>query len=450
MKLAIHAAAGERFNEIGEQILRTITKQPRKGSSQPAFKPDIHVAAHLKEKDILGPVRVEQQILDGTGVQVGRFFDHEDHRAGIVGEPFQQLLQLVERIQSSGLRNVVSLNRLLDTAFAWIEGRYKKVIDEPLVPFLLREIEPMVRQQELWIPLHRVYLEEPVVIGQVRFETVTKAMLDERESQLRKRASPEDLSVVVHYMERDRKRFQGTAAAVISVTAEPTRADELAHERARQAVALMRFFSPANWHPEIRSYCTLLGDEDVRMETTFTVKDGALSNLSTGVQDRRSKIDWFVTPHIRQFPDLLLAISLLADERVKKTDFQAKLLDAMLLYSRNSVAREPVDKVVYIFAALESMLLKNESEPVQKNIGERMAFLIGDNISSRKEISANVIDVYSKRSLFVHHGLSITSSGTVSTFMVNAWTCFYRLIDLARTIPTKDALIERLEERKFQ
>ena len=57
------------------------------------------------------------------------------------------------------------------------------------------------------------------------------------------------------------------------------------------------------------------------------------------------------------------------------------------------------DKLVYILASLESILLKNDSEPIQKNLGERMAFLIGPTVEARKTIIANVVETYARRVL---------------------------------------------------
>lgn len=450
MKLEIDPRAETRFNEIGEQVLGTVIREPRQPVPQNRFRPDVHITANLTERDIIGSVRRVQEILDGTGAQVGRFFDYSDHHVGLVGEAYQDLLRLLERIQRSGLQQTVSNKTLLETSFAWIERRYSKAGDEQLVPYLLQEIGQMVEEQELWIPLHRVYLERPVVIGSVRFETISKAMLDAREAELRKRLSPEDLPRLAERMERDRKTLQGSAAAVVIVTAEPTRAEELAREKSEQAVALLRFFSPANWHPEMRSYCTLLGDEDLRVQTFFRVKSGKLITQHTGGHDRRNRPDWFATPDVERFPGLLHLVSELADETKPKSDFQKRLLDAMLLYSRNSVAREPVDKLVYIFAALESMLLKNSSEPIQDNIALRVAHLVGEDMPSRKQIAATLKAVYSQRSSFVHHGLSIESAAAVSEFMVNAWTCFNSLMRRTGSVQSKDALIDQLDEKKFQ
>jgi hypothetical protein len=252
-------------------------------------------------------------------------------------------------------------------------------------------------------------------------------------------------------MERDRKKLQGSAAVVARVVAEPVRASELARERAEKAVALLRFFSPANWHPLMRSYCTLLGDENLRLNTQIMMAGGKISKITSGVDDHRNQPHWLVSAaHIQQFPNLLGLLNQLAEEGQTKSEFQTKLLDALLLYSRNSVAREAADKLVYILASLESMLLRNDSEPIQKNIGERMAFLIGETIEARKAIVANVLETYSRRSSFVHHGQGIEATETLSTFMLNTWTCFYRMLELNHHFQTKDALVQSLEDRKLR
>jgi hypothetical protein len=56
------------------------------------------------------------------------------------------------------------------------------------------------------------------------------------------------------------------------------------------------------------------------------------------------------------------------------------LHDALLLYSRNSTASETTDKLVFVLVSLESMLPKDANEPISKNIGERMAFLVGNSV----------------------------------------------------------------------
>lgn len=95
------------------------------------------------------------------------------------------------------------------------------------------------------------------------------------------------------------------------------------------------------------------------------------------------------------------------------------------------------------------MLLKDGNEPIQQNLGERVAFLIGQNSQERTDIVKNLREVYGIRSAFVHHGQTVRHVGIVDQFLVYAWTTFSRLMDLSVRYKTKAALIGALEDGKI-
>jgi hypothetical protein len=130
------------------------------------------------------------------------------------------------------------------------------------------------------------------------------------------------------------------------------------------------------------------------------------------------------------------------------TKFASALYDALILYSRQSLAVDVSDKIVFTLSALESMLLVG-NEPIQQNLGERIAFLIGQSPQGRKDIVKNIREVYRIRSAFVHHGQTARHVGIVDQFLVNAWTTFSRLMDLSILYKTKEALIGAIEDRKM-
>jgi hypothetical protein len=59
------------------------------------------------------------------------------------------------------------------------------------------------------------------------------------------------------------------------------------------------------------------------------------------------------------------------------TDLQARVLNALILFSRGVALPGPQDRLLHALTSVESLLLANETEPVQTNLGLRMAFLIG-------------------------------------------------------------------------
>jgi len=79
-------------------------------------------------------------------------------------------------------------------------------------------------------------------------------------------------------------------------------------------------------------------------------------------------------------------------------------MSSMLYCFASVVTRERSEKLVILLAVLESLFLKNDSEPIQQNLGERLALLSVTNIENRKRILATTRQIYAVRSRFVHRG----------------------------------------------
>ena len=131
-----------------------------------------------------------------------------------------------------------------------------------------------------------------------------------------------------------------------------------------------------------------------------------------------------------------------------KTDFRRQLYDALLLYSRSSVTSDIAVKLVFVLVAIESILLKDFNEPIAKNIGEWMAFLVGDALEAKKAVVTNVDRIYKLRSAFIHHGDTIEDVEMVREFLGHAWETFRRLLhrmDRTNTKMSFDSGIRRAQ-----
>jgi len=443
----MHPEAAKRLDELANQLLAKVVPESLLVPGERGFRPDIFPVFHIPEQDIIGEVVEVHSVVDGSGEEVGRFFQQSNPKVGLVGEGFRALTELAQRMQKTEpLQDTTSFGFIRDTAFEWLEGRYKNTRDDPFSEFVLRKAEQEIKDFKIWIPLHRTYLESSLPMGPVVFRTVTREMMDESQANIPK-TDPETAAAIQFAFARDRSAIQGSAAAAIEVRAERSRALEVAREHAENAAALLRFLSAANWTPKLRSYCTPLGSENVRRRAELFLQGDSIMTYSRGVLD--SGDAWVLSnSYLANFPGVVGRLSALSGER-NKTAFQQNLYDALLIYSRNSVAIEPADKLVYILVALESMLLRNENEPLGKNIGERMAFLVGNSLESRKAVASNAAETYRLRSSFIHHGNSVTDLEVLSAFMLNAWTCFTVLLENANRFETRDQLIAALEDRKM-
>jgi hypothetical protein len=280
-------------------------------------------------------------------------------------------------------------------------------------------------------------------IGAVSFRNLSTAMMDKFFAPRPEQPLPD---AARQQLERLRSQLQGHLAACVTLTAEKKTAQENARAMAQEAIALLRFLSPANWILGIQSYCVPLGRERIEIPTELFVRNGQIGEISKAAL-KRGPVLWDIDQERERFPGLVDILHALSGNH--KSDFRRQLYDALLIYSRNSTASEVADKLVFVLVSLESMLLKDSSEPITKNIGERMAFLIGGSVNERKAIIQNVNAAYSIRSKFIHHGNSVEDSEVIERFFEYAWQCFHALLRQIDDFETKAALLEALENRKL-
>ena len=133
----------------------------------------------------------------------------------------------------------------------------------------------------------------------------------------------------------------------------------------------------------------------------------------------------------------------------RRTEFQDSLLDSVMIYSKSPLARAAEEKLIYILVALESLLLRDQNEPVQDNVAARMAYLIKDTADERRRVIGNVKATYAIRSAFIHHGHGIREGEVLGEFMMSVWELFLRLIENVDRFATRQELIETVEKGRL-
>lgn len=454
MKLEIHPEAARNFDKKVEELLSEMEVRPRpvhRGTDGP-LDPDVHIAAHIPPEDIIGGIKI--QLTDRFGNEVAKTYERGTDLVGVFDEGYKNLIRIAEGMQKARpVRNRVSLSLLSDVIFDWMALRHQSLPATPMTEYVLGECEKQIREIEIWIPVYMLHVQSDVTIGQVTLRTITRKMLDDwREEFLSKATDDATRAAVEQFILKQRGRLQGFAAAVVKVVAEPRRASELAFEQAEQAVAMLRFFSPANFDPRIVSYCALLGRQHRDSAKYLTVRDGKLEDYSSGVLDRTEPAWPLSNQSITEIRSKGLDTLSGLITKEKRTEYQQELLSALQLYSKSSLAKNVADKLVYILVALESLFLRDSSEAIMDNISERMAFFAGSTVAERKAIITNVKRTYGLRSSYIHHGrdIGIDDMATLEGFMLTAWRCLQALIQYAASdSATKAKFMDTLEERKL-
>ena len=446
MKLNLHPNAAISFNCKAEALLDkfVIINKNTILAKKHTFEPDHFISSTITEKEIIGDIIVSST--DLVGNEIGRFFDHEGNRIGLSGENYHNLLKLSENMQrTKQLSPFVSVSFLKDTIFNWMKDKYLSATYVSMTDFVINKCEQELTDLEIWIPIAETFIQSDLQIGKVILKTISKEVLDKWMDHWGEETDKKE-EMKKGFMIRYQKKLQGHPAATIKLIAEPNRAFEIAVEESEKALSILRIFGfPVVVHPGLNSYTTLLGKEHLDGYTYFLVNNEKLLLITEGLTDKSGIALALSSDFISMIkPRGLDVLSEILAEG-PKTKFQEQVLDSLFIYSRSPLAKDVADKLIYILVAMESILLKDENEPIQQNISKRMAYLIGNTVEQRKDIIANIIKIYKLRSSFIHHGQRIEDMETLLIFMKNAWIFFHILIKKINKFKDKQDLIDKIE-----
>ncbi|MGH4125501.1 MAG: hypothetical protein ACREV6_21520 [Clostridium sp.] len=403
----------------------------------------------LTEKDIIGDIKVG--LTNGLGEDKGKIFLHAGIQYGITGLEYERLIKMAKTVfKNRQIQNSVSFVFVKNILFEWVEKKYTQEIDLDFTDYLDSEIDKVVKECEIWMPVPFTAIDESFVIGKIEFKPITKDILDNWIKPNENSNMPEEqLNGFKKFKKEIHSDFQGYAAGVYKCKAEKNRAEEIAYEYFSESLSLLRIFSRANLSPKILNASYEYGFKMFRSKTYFLYKpssDGI--SYTTTVIDRG--INWHIgtddikimDSYIKKINDLLSISEL--------NDFQEKLLHYIMVYSKNTLRYDISDKILYILVAVEGMLLKSDTEPIQQNVGERLAFVLGKTAKERMDIVSNLREVYSLRSKFVHHGKDIEDENKIlEKFMTNIWVFSLWLIDNYNIFNTKDEFLKSIDLKKF-
>ena len=103
----------------------------------------------------------------------------------------------------------------------------------------------------------------------------------------------------------------------------------------------------------------------------------------------------------------------------------------------------------YAMSAAEHLLLRDDNEPIQSNVGERMAFLIASEADKRREIVANFKKAYGFRSRQVHHLAMINYEDVLDCFFKHMFMMLTAAMDNMPHYKDHADFLDALDRIKF-
>lgn len=453
MKLDVHPEAARRAEELVAHALDGMDSAPAPHPNRDSpYVPDLPVSGTIGPTDIAWPIIGSQT--DRFGREIEKWYA-DDSRHFVLRGPahaqFRNAVQVLHRQRD--VTGVASEDTVARLVFEWM---WRRRIDGPtidLTHFVLAQLARLISDVEVVIPLFGVHVQSPLEIGRVSISDITEDELSSWRS-MSHRSGPGRIESADAMHDKLRKQLQGRGAARMRLIAEQDFAVRQATEQSELSVAILRLASIGAFAPEIPTPFALMGHERVPkgMHVVLGPNDAVLgSEFIVNPEEQRPWIldDDLVRRVVRPIVDHWSAL-LTKDHR---TPLEEAALRSALLYSRATRHRNISEKLLHVFAAIESLLLRAESEPISAVVGDRLAFAVGRNADERKKIVRTFRDVYAVRSRFVHHALETAPDSNTLRLLESFLTIvsqFFVNLRLAMSLfDTKEAFIDALEARKY-
>lgn len=447
--LDIHPSAQENINSKAGGLLSLLKIIPREPSLASSVVSEIPVKATITENEIIG--EIQETSSDHTGRTTERYFQHNGGRVGLVSSDYQKLIALAESIQRfPSVRDRLSQDFIEEALFCWLKERYRGNLSEiPFISSLQDAAKNSVKKITVYVPIASTVVEEPFEFCGITIQNISKSIIDEFVG-VAENVPAEHRDNANKLFEDLRNEFQGRASVKMRLECEPKYANDVGVEKARGIADLLGLYSGAVLMPDVKSVSKIKGTENIEQCTTLTHMDNGEFHVTKRILDRASARHWEISKaDIHGFRscglDTLSSIYL----KQNPSDFETAILNMSYLYSKAAFTSEPMAKLVYMLSALESTLLKNENEPIQQNLAERMAIFSAQELEKRKDIVKNVKAVYGLRSKYLHHGHSINELEQLGKFFINVWVFFVSLINNSNRFKTKDDFLAAIDDHKL-
>lgn len=447
--IILNSDAVNYFNDFADKFLYKLCPAPKKRKSHKAETSASHAFIQtLKDKDIISVNAIHE--IDGFGKLLSRYFLVDGNSIGIGPDEYSELDKFIQNLyKKKEINTLLSKEFLYDTTFDWFKDKYTGAINETekYIPYLLDKAKSSIKKTKVSIPIPNITIEKPFYIGKVKFEYFTKSFFDEFAAEIEKNALEHkvDEHIIDEGIKKLRKKYQGLVFSSIQIEAEKKRSIEIAVEETDKALMILRFFSPTTFIPEIPSYLGRMGQIDIPKDYILIFQNKFPEIIEKSSETRETnwplhekELKLFYNIGLKEASDLLIKNDCSELEKV--------LINSIFLFSRAITSRDFHDKLVFILVSVETLLLQNSNEPIQINIGQRLAFLTSQTSEDRKRVMELVRKAYALRSSFIHHGISKTELKLLRDIQHIAWTALRNVLLCLDKFENQKSLIDFIQE----
>jgi hypothetical protein len=427
--------------------------QPAKARrAEKNWEPEKPVVAALDESNISGPVwtatpdpRTDRIVARAVGGN-GRHLELDE-------EGCAQLDLLAERWASlPAFVGLTTIDAMRERLQRWCAAILLDALNESCVPFIVAALTEELDTHEVWIQLSGIDVEHRFQLGKVDLCGISPTIIDRWLTEARD-AGFSEASLDLYKVALSEK-WQGQTAAVYRAYGDADIVQRDAAEEAERVCALLRVVDPHGSSPSSRSFLQpveLYSQGNIRRALTDPTKttcsmeerpwDG-LDGMPDGLRITRESL-----PLLWRDAGLVHVHQLLTSDPMAA--FQKDVLRALLIYARQHLTVDPVEKTIFTISAVETLLFGGQTKLDQRATKRRLSGFLAGQPAVKEHIFTCVKAAYDFRNNFLHHGRSIADTRQVENFLLVVWCFFTRVLSQQHRWPDAKAFGDAME-KNFQ
>lgn len=446
MEPEAHPKAIDKINNQSLQLYNDVRIIDFGSHEKTNIDSDIPISFTITDDDLTGdPVVHDKTVSGDLGIS---FFSIGSDPYGIQGDSINLLDDLISNLVKNKDISVAVSDEYLESAiFDWIKNRKRELQHDDFWSFLTKKLDHDVRAISIFVPIDGVSIKTEFQFGGVSVLPFEKSHFDRWESLIQENDDVQTEQAKA-FLDRMRRDMQGLAAVRVNLRAEPGFANKSSFQVAVRVCEAIRIFSPQRYNMSKRASYAPRGVALHPMRHTVSLTDVGYS-YSSSLLDAGGQ-HWAIDENYlkRMFEDGFGRAFEIAVAG-PKNEFQEHVWKGISAFSKSLTPVDINDRLAFRLAAVESLLLRNSSEPIGTMVGDRMAFLLSTKGDERRGIVKRFKSAYKMRSDYVHHRKTRNEQNEMEQFAVLAWQVMQIALRNVDSFSRTEEFFEAIENKRY-
>jgi len=383
-----------------------------------------------------------------AGVHAGYALSMDDEAIRLLSETVRGIMKLRPSIKERFAEKYIE-DRLIDIVFS-CHAVPPVTLDTNLLKDTKKLIRKLQRTTETWIflvPVVNLRMTgiKKMSIGEVDFYDLNLKTFKHLESKFSMKLGHQKL-----LNERQSGLVQNNInvlAVAKAIAGETQKAQNIALFKVESSLNILRLFDFRR-HIGIQSeFFTAFGREDIYYQNLRTKAVGSSHGGPPPARYFPFVVDKTKLDLMRKKGKLSEFDKLLRGQL--STKLAKKIAMSIHWYGLAVKDKKEVDRFVKLIVALESLLLGKKDRLKKQSLKDRVAFILGKDKTTRKDMYELVDQMYSIRGEIVHEGKHDISEEDTSALIALVRTLIFVMMPISARLQSLEAIDERIRKIKF-